>query len=326
MGPARRRGVGACPSGCGIPYHLHTADHGRHLRGAGAVASTSLLGYTGQLSLGHAALLRHRRLRVRARSTVKLEWSPWLGLRRRHRRAGARRLGDRPARPQAPRRVLRAAHHQLRRRDLAGERELDGPDQRPARAFPACRRCAIALPGLPELSLRIEAARTTTWCWRPWSRCLSRLPSRSSRSRVGRALVALRENETLAESVGIDGTHYLVLAAAISAAHGRRGGRALRALHALREPGGLPVHLHGDHGHHGGRRRQGARWPGPWWAPCIFTVLPETLRALTSWQWQMLALRRAAHRRAVLHAARDRARRERSVRRAGARATDGASR
>ena len=41
------------------------------------------------------------------------------------------------------------------------------------------------------------------------------------RSRVGRALVALRENETLAASVGIDATHYLVLAAVVSAAHGR---------------------------------------------------------------------------------------------------------
>src|SRR5207245_1205580 len=37
-------------------------------------------------------------------------------------------------------------------------------------------------------------------------------------SRIGRALVALRENEPLAESVGIDGTRYLVLAAVVSAA------------------------------------------------------------------------------------------------------------
>lgn len=37
-------------------------------------------------------------------------------------------------------------------------------------------------------------------------------------SRVGRALVALRENETLARAVGIRATHYLVLATVISAA------------------------------------------------------------------------------------------------------------
>ncbi|MCK8787309.1 branched-chain amino acid ABC transporter permease [Roseomonas sp. NAR14] len=37
------------------------------------------------------------------------------------------------------------------------------------------------------------------------------------RSRIGRALVALRENETLARSVGIRVTHYLVIATVISA-------------------------------------------------------------------------------------------------------------
>src|SRR5262249_60428207 len=36
-------------------------------------------------------------------------------------------------------------------------------------------------------------------------------------SRIGRAFVALRENEALAESVGVDGTRYLVLAAVMSA-------------------------------------------------------------------------------------------------------------
>jgi branched-chain amino acid transport system permease protein len=38
------------------------------------------------------------------------------------------------------------------------------------------------------------------------------------RSRVGRAFVALRENEALARSVGISGTHYLVIATIASAA------------------------------------------------------------------------------------------------------------
>src|SRR5262249_10594738 len=37
-------------------------------------------------------------------------------------------------------------------------------------------------------------------------------------SRVGRAMIALKENETLASSVGIDVTRYLVLAAVVSAA------------------------------------------------------------------------------------------------------------
>jgi branched-chain amino acid transport system permease protein len=37
-------------------------------------------------------------------------------------------------------------------------------------------------------------------------------------SRIGRAMIALKENETLASSVGIDVTRYLVLAAVVSAA------------------------------------------------------------------------------------------------------------
>ena len=73
----------------------------------------------------------------------------------------------------------------------------------------------LALPGLPAMSLRSKGAYyylvlaavvlAYAVCWA------------LVHSRVGRALVALRENETLAESVGIDGTHYLVLAAVISA-------------------------------------------------------------------------------------------------------------
>jgi branched-chain amino acid transport system permease protein len=42
--------------------------------------------------------------------------------------------------------------------------------------------------------------------------------SRLTRSRVGRAMVALKENESLAVSVGIDVTRYLILAAVTSAA------------------------------------------------------------------------------------------------------------
>src|SRR4029453_14157786 len=73
----------------------------------------------------------------------------------------------------------------------------------------------LALPGLPAVSLRSKGAYyylvlgsvalAYAVCWG------------LVHSRVGRAFVALRENEILAESVGIDSTHYLVLAAVISA-------------------------------------------------------------------------------------------------------------
>jgi branched-chain amino acid transport system permease protein len=91
-------------------------------------------------------------------------------------------------------------------------------------------------------------------------------------------MIALRENEPLATSVGVDVTRYLVLAAVVSAAMAARG-RALRALRAHRRPGRVPLHLHRDHGDHGGDRRQGhARRPVV--GGLIFGLLPEGLRAL----------------------------------------------
>src|SRR5260221_3537474 len=48
--------------------------------------------------------------------------------------------------------------------------------------------------------------------------------SRLVGSRIGRAMIALKENETLATSVGIDVTRYLVLAAVVSGAMAGRAG------------------------------------------------------------------------------------------------------
>ncbi len=60
------------------PYHLHTLI----MAGIFAVLALSLnllLGYTGQLSLGHAAFFGIGAYAT-GLLTVKLEWSPWVGL------------------------------------------------------------------------------------------------------------------------------------------------------------------------------------------------------------------------------------------------------
>src|SRR4026208_770889 len=60
------------------PYHLHTLI----MAGIFAVLALSLnllLGYTGQLSLGHAAFFGIGAY-ASALLTVKLEWSAWIGL------------------------------------------------------------------------------------------------------------------------------------------------------------------------------------------------------------------------------------------------------
>ena len=107
------------------------------------------------------------------------------------------------------------------------------------------------------------------------------------RSRVGRALVALRENETLAASVGIDGTHYLVLAAVVSAAMAGFGGGLYAHYTRFVSPEVflftytvtmVIMVVAGGKG----------TLAGPVVGAVLFTVLPEALRAATSWQWQML--------------------------------------
>jgi branched-chain amino acid transport system permease protein len=201
------------------PYHLHTLI----MAGIFAVLALSLnllLGYTGQLSLGHTAFFGIGAYAT-GLLTVKLEWSPWIGL------LAAIVL------PAVAGFVLgrlalklRGAYFVLLTISFAGCVSLvsvnwmeltNGP-----LGIPGVPPVEIALPGLPALSLRAKSAYyylVLAAVVVSYLVCLALI-----RSRVGRALVALRENETLASSVGIDGTHYLVLAAVISAAMAGFGG------------------------------------------------------------------------------------------------------
>src|SRR3989454_5973495 len=195
------------------PYFLHVVIMAG-IFGVLALSLNLLLGYTGQLSLGHAAFFGIGAYAT-GLLTVKLGWSPWAGL------LAAVAL------PAAAGWVigrlalkLRGAYFVLLTISFAGVVSLvsvnwmdltNGP-----LGLPGVPPVEIALPGLPALSLRAKGAyyylvlAAVLGCHLV---CLALI-----RSRIGRALIALRENETLAESVGIDSTHYLVLAAVISAA------------------------------------------------------------------------------------------------------------
>ena len=81
--------------------------------------------------------------------------------------------------------------------------------------------------------------------------------SRLVNSRIGRAMVALKENESLAVSVGIDVTRYLVLAAVVSAGIAGAAGSLYAHYLKIIDPGCFPVPLHRDDGDHGDHRRQG---------------------------------------------------------------------
>jgi branched-chain amino acid transport system permease protein len=264
------------------PYHLHTLI----MAGIFAVLPLSLnllLGYTGQLSLGHAAFFGIGAYAT-GLLTVKLEWSAWIGL------LAAIVL------PAVAGYVigrlalkLRGAYFVLLTISFAGCVSLvsvnwmdltNGP-----LGLPGVPPLEIALPGLPALSLRTKSAFyyvVLAAVALSYLVCLALI-----RSRVGRALVALRENETLAASVGIDGTHYLVLAAVVSAAMAGFGGGLYAHYTRFVSPEVflftytvtmVIMVVAGGKG----------TLAGPIVGAVLFTVLPEALRAATSWQWQML--------------------------------------
>jgi branched-chain amino acid transport system permease protein len=264
------------------PYHLHTLI----MAGIFAVLALSLnllLGYTGQLSLGHSAFFGIGAYAT-GLLTVKLEWSPWIGLLAAVVLPGAAgyvigRLALK----------LRGAYFVLLTISFAGCVSLvsvnwmdltNGP-----LGLPGVPPLEIALPGLPALSLRTKAAFyyvVLAAVALSYLVCLGLI-----RSRVGRALVALRENEPLAASVGIDGTHYLVLAAVASAAMAGFGGGLYAHYTRFVSPEVflftytvtmVIMVVAGGKG----------TLAGPVVGAVLFTVLPEALRAATSWQWQML--------------------------------------
>jgi branched-chain amino acid transport system permease protein len=107
-------------------------------------------------------------------------------------------------------------------------------------------------------------------------------------SRIGRALVALRENEPLAQSVGIDATRYLVLAAVVSAALAGVAGSLYAHYTRFVSPEVflftytvtmVIMVIAGGQG----------TLVGPVIGALLFTALPEALREAVAWQWQMLA-------------------------------------
>ena len=264
------------------PYQLHTLI----MAGIFAVLALSLnllLGYTGQLSLGHAAFFGIGAY-ASALLTVKLEWSPWIGLLV---AVAAPALAGWVIGRLALK--IRGAYFVLLTISFAGVVSLvsvnwmeltNGP-----LGLPGVPALELTLPGLGEIPLRTKAAYyyvvlvAVVLCYLV---CLGIVDSR-----VGRALVALRENETLAQSVGINVTHYLVLATVISAGMAGLGGGLYAHYTRFVSPevflftytvtmvimvvaGGKGTLL------------------GPVVGAVIFTVLPEVLRAATSWQWQML--------------------------------------
>ena len=266
------------PFWLGSPYHLHVAI----MAGIFTILSLSLnllLGYTGQLSLGHAAFFGIGAY-TSALLTLKLDWSFWPALAAAVALAGAAGLfiGRLALK-------LRGAYFVLVTISFAGVVSLVSINWIELTNGP------LGLPGVPAPELGPWSLRTKTAYYYLVLAAVALsyvVCRRLVRSRIGRALVALRENEPLAESVGVDVTHYLVLATVVSAAMAGLGGSLYAHYTRFVSPEVflftytvtmVIMVVAGGKG----------TLAGPLVGAVLFTVLPEALRAAASWQWQMLA-------------------------------------
>jgi branched-chain amino acid transport system permease protein len=260
------------------PYYLHVLI----MAGIFAVLSLSLnllLGYTGQLSLGHAAFFGIGAY-ASALLTLKLERSVWEGMLLGTVLAGVAGWGiGRLALK------LRGAYFVLVTISFAGVISLVSINWMELTNGP------LGLPGVPAPELGPWSLRTKPAYYYVVLAAVALsyfVCHRLVTSRIGRAFLALRENEALAESVGIDVTRYLVLAAVISAGMAGLGGSLYAHYTRFVSPEVflftytvtmVIMVVAGGKG----------TLAGPVVGALLFTALPEALREATSWQWQMLA-------------------------------------
>ena len=238
------------------PYHLHILI----MAGIFSILALSLnllLGYTGLLSLGHAAFFGIGAY-TSALLALKAAWPFVAGFVAAVMLAGGSgyAIGRLALR-------LRGAYFVLVTISFAGVASLVSVNWMELTNGP------LGLPGIP-------AAEVAGFVFR-----------QLVRSRIGRAFVALRENEALAASVGVDGARHLGLATVISA--GMAGGAGSLYAHYTRFVSPevflfsytvtmVIMVVAGGKG----------TLAGPIVGAVIFTILPEALREATSWQWQML--------------------------------------
>jgi branched-chain amino acid transport system permease protein len=268
----------AAPFWIGNPYHLHVLI----MAGIFAVLAMSLnllLGYTGQLSLGHAGFFGIGAYTSALLTLPPLEWSFWIGLPAGAALAGAAGWGiGRLALK------VRGAYFVLVTISFAGVISLVSQNWMELTNGP------LGLPGVPAPSLGPWSLRTKTAYYYLVLAALALgylVCRRLVRSRVGRAFLALRENEPLAESVGVDPTRYLVVATVSSAAMAGLAGVLYAHYTRFVSPEVflfsytvtmVIMVIAGGKG----------TLAGPIVGAVIFTALPEALREVVSWQWQMV--------------------------------------
>jgi len=266
------------PLWLGSAYHLHVVI----MAGIFTILALSLnllLGYTGQLSLGHAAFFGIGAYTA-ALLALRLEWPFWLGLPAAAALAGVAgwAIGRLALK-------VRGAYFVLVTISFAGVISLVSVNWMELTNGP------LGLPGVPAPTLAGVSFRTkSAYYYLVLAAAAGSylVCHRLVSSRLGRAFLALRENESLAESVGVDPTRTLVLAAVVSAAlAGVAGGLYAHYTRFVSPEVFLFSYtvtmvimvVAGGKG----------TLAGPVVGAVLFTVLPEALREAMAWQWQMLA-------------------------------------
>jgi len=260
------------------PYHQHVVI----MAGIFTILALSLnllLGYTGQLSLGHAGFFGIGAYTA-ALLALSWQWPFWLTLPSAALTAGLAGLGiGRLALK------VRGAYFVLVTISFAGVISLVSINWMELTNGP------LGLPGVPPAELPWLSFRTKRAYYYLvlLAGALTYLVChRVVRSRLGRAFLALRENEALAESVGVDPTRTLVAAAVLSAAMaGVAGGLYAHYTRFVSPEVFLFSYtvtmvimvVAGGKG----------TLAGPVVGAVLFTALPEALREAMAWQWQMLA-------------------------------------
>ena len=260
------------------PYHQHIVI----MAGIFTILALSLnllLGYTGQLSLGHAGFFGIGAYTA-ALLALKAEWPFWLTLPSAALTAGLAGLAIGGVALK-----VRGAYFVLVTISFAGVVSLvsinwmeltNGPLGLPG----------VPAPELPWLSFRTK--RAYYFLVLAGAGLAYLVCHRVVHSRLGRACLALRENEALAESVGIDPTLTLVTATVISAALAGVAGALYAHYTRFVSPEVflfsytvtmVIMVVAGGKG----------TLAGPVVGALLFTALPEALREVMAWQWQMLA-------------------------------------
>jgi branched-chain amino acid transport system permease protein len=244
-----------------------------------AMSLNLLLGYTGQLSLGHAAFFGIGGY-TSALLNKHLGWPVFLGMLAALATSGLAgyligRLSLR----------LRGAYFVLVSISFAGVVGLVAVNWSDLTNGP------LGLPGIPppELGTFAFVSKESYYYLALAAAGLSFLVCHHLvQSRFGRACIALRENELLAQAVGINGTRYLVATAVVSASMAGLAGSLYVHYGRFVSPEVFAFSYTASMVTMAVAGGKGTLL-GPVVGAALFSALPEVLRAVISYQWQLLA-------------------------------------